>query len=65
MEINTPLAYSIRQAAAASSLSIRKLSDAIRHGELPAFRKGRRRIVMREDLLNYLKSGAGRPEQNL
>ena len=56
MEFDSPVAFSIRQAAAASSLSIRTLSEAIRHGELRAYRKGRRVIVMRDDLETYLRS---------
>jgi excisionase family DNA binding protein len=51
-----PLAYSIPGASATSTLSIRKISDAIRRGELKAYRKGRRRLVLREDLEAYLKS---------
>lgn len=50
------LAFSLRGASDASSLSIRKLSDAVRRGELRAFRKGRRRIIFREDLEVYLRS---------
>ena len=51
-----PIAYNVRQAAAASSLSVRKLSDAIRLRELRSFKKGRRRIILREDLEAYLRS---------
>jgi excisionase family DNA binding protein len=50
-----PLAYDIRQAEVVSSLSSRKLSDAIRRGELRSFKKGRRRIIMRADLEDYLR----------
>jgi len=50
-----PLAYSLQQAAAVSSLSVRKLSEDIRRGALRSFRKGGRRVVLRADLLKYLK----------
>jgi hypothetical protein len=52
-----PLAYSLKLASAVSSLSIRKLSDAIRRRELRSFKKGRRRIILRPDLETYLRSG--------
>ncbi len=55
--IKEPLAYNIQQAAASSSLSVRKLADAIRRGELRSFRKGRRRVVLKVDLVKYLKAG--------
>ena len=51
------LAFSFRGASTASSLSVRKLSDAVRRGELRAFKKGRRRIILREDLEAYLRAG--------
>jgi hypothetical protein len=52
-----PLAYNVRQAATASSLSVRKLSDLIRIGDLRSFKKGRRRIILRKDLEAFLRSG--------
>ena len=52
-----PLAYSPRQAADVSSLSLRKLMKDIANGRLRSYRKGRRRIILAEDLRRYLRSG--------
>jgi excisionase family DNA binding protein len=50
------IAYSPREAAAASSLSVRKLMAAIADGHLKSYRKGRRRLIFREDLERYLRN---------
>ena len=50
-----PMAFNLQEAAVASSLSARKLADAIRSGRLPSYRNGRRRLIFREDLERYLK----------
>jgi excisionase family DNA binding protein len=50
------LSFSLQGAAEASSLSLRTLSDAIRRGELRSFKRGRRRIILRDDLEAYLRS---------
>jgi excisionase family DNA binding protein len=55
------IAYSPREAADVTSLSLRKLMDAIAAGELRSFKKGRRRVIFRADLEAYLRSEASRP----
>ena len=50
-----PIAYSPQRAAEASSLSLRYVMKAIAQGTLKSFKKGRRRIVLREDLEKYLR----------
>jgi excisionase family DNA binding protein len=50
------IAYSPKGAAHASSLSLREVMKAIRAGKLASFKKGRRRIILRQDLEAYLKS---------
>ena len=52
-----PLALSPRQVVDVSSLSMRHVMKAIATGELKSFKKGRRRIIFREDLEAYLQSG--------
>jgi len=49
-----PLAYSPRGAAEASSFSLREVMKAIADGELRSFKRGRRRIILREDLEQFL-----------
>ena len=51
-----PVAYSTRQAALVSSLSLRHVMNAIATGELRSYKKGRRRVIFREDLETYLRS---------
>ena len=58
MQISSPvpvLAYSPQGAALASSLSIRKIREAIATGELRSRKKGRRRIILAGDLNRYLR----------
>ena len=50
------LAYSPQQAAEVSSLSLRKLMEDIAAGKLRSHRKGRRRVILKSDLVVYLKS---------
>lgn len=54
----TPLAYSPRQAAEASSLSLRQIMEAIARGELASVKKGRRRLILAGDLEAYLRTAA-------
>ena len=51
------IAFSPRQAALISSLSLRTITAAVASGELPSFRKGRRRVIFRADLEAYLRCG--------
>ena len=48
------LAYSPREAATTSSLSERHIAKAIADGELKSVKKGRRRLILAEDLRKYL-----------
>lgn len=52
-----PLAYGLAGASLASSLSKRALSAAIRAGELRSYKRGRRRIIFRQDLEDFLRAG--------
>lgn len=49
------IAYSTRQAAEVSSLSLRQVMKAIASGELRSNKKGRRRIIFAKDLEKYLR----------
>jgi excisionase family DNA binding protein len=57
--IRTPerdvVAFSPRQAAAACSLSLRYLMDAIAKGRLRSHKCGRRRLIFRADLVDFLR----------
>ena len=50
------IAYSPKEAADVSSLSLRKLMAAVATGELRSFKKGRRRIILAKDLEAYLQA---------
>jgi excisionase family DNA binding protein len=51
-----PIRLSILQACESSGLGRTKLYGAIKSGELTARKVGRRTIIRRDDLDNYLKS---------
>jgi excisionase family DNA binding protein len=48
------IAYSTRQAADVSSLSLRQIMKDVASGKLPSVKKGRRRIILACDLERYL-----------
>jgi hypothetical protein len=48
------MAYSPKGVAEASSLSLRKVMEDIAAGRLKSYRKGRRRVILAEDLRRYL-----------
>ena len=52
-----PIAYSPQRAAETVGLSLRFVMKAISSGKLHSLKKGRRRIILREDLEAYLRSG--------
>jgi excisionase family DNA binding protein len=54
------IAYSIPQAAEASSLSRSLLYEAIRYGELQSIKVRGRRLLLVDDLKNWLTSHRGR-----
>lgn len=58
-----PIAYGLRGAAFASSLSKRTLQNAIRDGTLRSYKRGRRRIIFRQDLEDFLRAG-GHPTRS-
>ncbi len=51
----TPVAYTRAAAAAATNLPGATLDLAIKTGELPAVRSGRRLIILQEDLIAWLR----------
>lgn len=54
-----PLAHSIQQISSLTSLSTRTVERAIRAGAIPSRKFGRRRIVLRSDLLRVLRGEKG------
>jgi excisionase family DNA binding protein len=58
------LAYSPKEAATATSLSVRQISRAISAGDLKSSKIGRRRVIARADLERYVTVGTA-SESNL
>jgi excisionase family DNA binding protein len=54
--MNSPLAYSIAEACAAARAGRTAIYEAIRVGALRAVKRGRRTIVLADDLRRYLES---------
>lgn len=54
--MNTPLAYSIADACSVARAGRTALYEAIRTGALRAVKRGRRTIVLADDLRRYLES---------
>jgi excisionase family DNA binding protein len=50
-----PLTYSPQAAAQVTSLSLRRITTAIATGELRSVKRGRRRLIFREDLERFLR----------
>jgi excisionase family DNA binding protein len=55
------ISFSPSQAAAVTSLSLRQITRAVASGELPSFKIGRRRVITRAALENYV-SGVNRSD---
>jgi excisionase family DNA binding protein len=51
-----PLAFSVAEACSAARIGRTSLYEAIRSGELRALKRGRRTIVLANDLRRYLES---------
>jgi excisionase family DNA binding protein len=56
VEVNR-ISYSPQQAAAVTSLSLRQITRAIASGELASTKIGRRRVITRVALENYVCGG--------
>jgi excisionase family DNA binding protein len=54
--MNTPLAYSIAEACSVARAGRTALYEAIRSGALRAVKRGRRTIVLADDLRRYLEN---------
>jgi excisionase family DNA binding protein len=52
--MTTPLAYSIPEACASSRIGRTTLYEAIRAGELRAVKRGRRTLILAEDLKSWI-----------
>jgi excisionase family DNA binding protein len=52
--MTTPLAYSIPEACASSRMGRTTLYEAIRAGELRAVKRGRRTLILAEDLKSWI-----------
>jgi excisionase family DNA binding protein len=54
--MNTPLAYNISEACAVARAGRTALYEAIRSGALRARKRGRRTLVLADDLRNWIES---------
>jgi excisionase family DNA binding protein len=54
-----PIAYAVKTAVMVSGLPRTTLFEAMRDGSLRSIKKGRRRLILRDDLVAWLKPADG------
>jgi excisionase family DNA binding protein len=60
--MTTPLAHTIPEAAREARVGRSLVYDAIKSGELPTVKLGRRRLVLADDLIAWLRRHRVAPE---
>jgi excisionase family DNA binding protein len=56
VKMNNPFAYSVAEACTAACVGRTKLYEAINGGELRALKRGRKTLILVEDLRRYVES---------
>lgn len=51
-----PIAYGIKQAATALSVSPRYIRNLVDSGRIPSFKLGNRRLILRKDLEDFIQA---------
>jgi excisionase family DNA binding protein len=58
---NAPIAYTVENAAVAAGVARSALYEAMRDGKLRSVKKGKRRLIFRDDLISWLNTPDERP----